>query len=42
MPEHRDPTTGLTDKEFEAALHFMAKGYKIVDVATEPADEETE
>ena len=24
--------------EFEAALHFMSKGYKIVDFSTEPAD----
>jgi len=38
MTEKRDPTTGLTPAEFEAALHFMSKGYKIVDFSTEPAD----
>jgi len=44
MAEHRDPTTGLTDAEFEAALHLMSKGHQIVDFSTEPADvdEQTE
>ena len=38
MAEHRDPTTGLTPAEFEAALELTARGFKIVDVTTEPAD----
>ena len=37
MAEKRDPTTGLTPEEMDAALHFMSKGYKIVDFSTEPA-----
>lgn len=42
MAEHRDPTTGLTPAEFEAALHLIAKGHKIIDFTTEPVDEQTE
>ena len=42
MSEQRDPNTGLTDDEFEAGLHFISKGYKIVDFSTEPADDEAE
>lgn len=42
MAERRDPTTGLTPDEFEAALHLMSKGFAIVDVSTEPVDDEAE
>src|SRR5699024_7480507 len=38
MTEKRDPTTGLTPAEFEAALELTARGFKIVDFSTEPAD----